>query len=94
MSAPLHRKGPVLAQLNDNWRIVHHPAQWILQVYGGVRYSGAPIWHGRSFCTTLTTLKRCVCEYCGDIEPDALAVISALPAVHPRIERLRRECRA
>ena len=38
-------------------------------------------WQDRSFCTTREGLLRCVREYCGDVEPAALAKLTALPSI-------------
>ena len=76
---PAHPSNRLVAQLNANWRVVNDPLQWRLQRRKGnprTRNSG---WQDRSFCTTRKGLLRCVCEYCGDVEPAALAKLAALP---------------
>ena len=75
---PAHPSNRLVAQL-ANWRVVNDPLQWRLQRRKGnprTRNSG---WQDRSFCTTRKGLLRCVCEYCGDVEPAALAKLAALP---------------
>ncbi len=94
MSAPLDRKGQVVARLNDLWRITYDPAQWILERRQKRKTKKSSGYQQRSFCAQRRTLMRCIRDYCGDVDPGALAVIEALPEVHPRIERLRRECRS
>jgi hypothetical protein len=39
-------------------------------------------WQGRSFCRTRGALLRCVREYCGEIDLDALAKLDELPEWH------------
>ena len=39
-------------------------------------------WRNRSFCTIRDELLRCVRQYCGDVEPAALAQLAALPDYH------------
>jgi hypothetical protein len=41
-------------------------------------------WRSRSFCPTKDALLRCVREYCGEVEPSALAQLTALPDHHER----------
>jgi hypothetical protein len=72
----------VVVQLNDRWRVIDDPLQWILQVRKGRRTQKAVGWRGRSYCTQRTTLLRCISEYCGEVGPDALAIIAALPDRH------------
>ena len=63
------------------------PLQWRLQRKKGnprTRNSG---WRDRSFCTTRDGLLRCVREYCGDVEPAALAKLTILPE-HYAIQNL------
>jgi hypothetical protein len=74
---------PVVAVLNDRWRVVLDPLQWIIEVRkgrGGVKSTG---WRGRRFCTTRTVLIRDVRELCGEVDPEALAILERLPENHP-----------
>ena len=74
-----HPSNGLIAQLNENWRVVNDPLQWRLQRKKGnprTRNSG---WRDRSFCTTREGLLRCVRQYCGDVEPAALAKLTTLP---------------
>jgi len=82
-------RSPLLViQLNDHWRIVDHPLQWIVQYrrrYRG-RSDGSEdprSWEGTSFCRTRPALLRCIREDCGEVDPAAVAVIEALPDWHP-----------
>ena len=43
--------------------------------------SGSEYRH-RSFCASRSGLTRCIREYCGDVDPDALAQIGLLPDLH------------
>ena len=62
-----------LVKLNDKWRIDDDPLQWILK-----RRSGK-VWRDRSFCMTRKALLRCIREYCGDVDPAAVAFIETWP---------------
>ena len=79
---PAHPSNRVVAQVNANWRIVDDPLQWILQRRKGNPRDKSSGWQARSFCTTRDGLLRCVREYCGDVEPPALAMLTALPDHH------------
>jgi len=46
----------------------------------GRRTSKGSGWRGRSFCRSRTALIRCVGEYCGEVDPAALAIIESWPA--------------
>ena len=79
VEGPAHPSNRLVAQLNATWRVVADPLQWRLQRKKGnprTRNSG---WRDRSFCTTRDGLLRCVREYCGDVEPAALAKLTTLP---------------
>ena len=94
MSAPLHRDGDVLVQLNDHRRIVFNRLQWILQVRQGRESQNDTGWRGDSYCCYRSTLLRCIEERCKDVDPVAFRLVEAFPEVHPRVARLRRECRS
>ena len=83
--APARRSGDVVAQLNDRWRVVHDPLQWILQVRRGRKTAKATGWKGRSFCQWRRTLIRDIGEFCGDVDVTAMAFIEALPDRHPSL---------
>jgi hypothetical protein len=59
------------------WRIVSDELQWLLQHREGNR------WNNRSYCCTRAGLLRCVGEYCGEVDAEALAQVRALPDWHP-----------
>ncbi len=70
-----------LVKLNDKWRIVDDPLQWILQRRGEKNGKFGP-WQARSFCTTRKALLRCIREYCGAVDPAAVAYIETWPERH------------
>jgi hypothetical protein len=80
---PAHPSNQLVAQLNERWRVVDDPLQWKLQRKKGNARKKNSGWQDRSFCRTRDGLLRCVCEYCGEVEPAALAKLSALPQHHP-----------
>ena len=73
----------VIARLNDRWRVVDDPLQWVLQVRRGRKTSKASGWRNRSYHAQRTALQRCIGEYCGEVAGHALKTIEALPEVHP-----------
>jgi hypothetical protein len=79
---PAHLSNRLIAQLNERWRVVDDPLQWILQRKKGNPRKKSSGWRGRSFCRTREALLRCVREYCGEIEIDALARLDELPEWH------------
>ena len=69
----------MIVQLNDRWRVTHDPLQWILQARKSretVRHTG---YYGRSYCRSRTALIRCIGEYCGEVDPAALAIVESWP---------------
>jgi hypothetical protein len=80
---PAHPSNQLVAQLNERWRVVDDPLQWKLQRKKGNARKRNSGWRDRSFCRTRDALLRCVREYCGEVEPAALAKLSALPQYHP-----------
>lgn len=72
----------LVVQLNDRWRVIDDPLQWILQVRKGRKAKKASGWRGRSYCTQRTVLLRCIREYCGDVDRGAIAIVEALPKRH------------
>jgi hypothetical protein len=79
---PAHPSNSLVAQLNDAWRVVDDPLQWKLQRKKGNPRSKNAGWRDRSFCTTREGLLRCVREYCGTVEPSALAMLTNVPEQH------------
>lgn len=72
----------VVASLNNQWRVVHNPLQWILQLRKGKPDKKSTGWRDRSFCRHRTALIRCIREYCGPVRTEALAIMQALPDLH------------
>ena len=73
--------------LNDRWRVVDDPLQWVLQYRrrNMVLSDGSEnpkAWQGKHYCRTRDALLRCVREYAGDVDPVALAVIDTWPDWH------------
>jgi hypothetical protein len=79
---PAHPSNGLIAELNERWRVVDDPLQWILQRRKGSPRKKNSGWQGRSFCRTREALLRCVREYCGEVDPAALNKIKALPDWH------------
>jgi hypothetical protein len=68
--------------LNSGWRVVDDPLQWILQRRNSKpdkKHSG---WANRSYCRTREALLRCVREYCGIVDAEALERLETLPDFH------------
>jgi hypothetical protein len=76
---PAHPSNRLVAQFNETWRVVDDRLQWRLQRKKGNPRSKNAGWRDRSFCTTRERLLRCVREYCGSVEPSALAMLTDLP---------------
>ena len=70
-----------IVRLNDLWRVVDDPLQWILARRGSKNGKFGP-WKARSFCTTRKALLRCIREYCGAVDPAAVAFIESWPEQH------------
>ena len=95
MIRPSRRCSPtveVVAVLNDRWRVLDDKLQWLLQVRKGRPTAKSSGCRNRFFCTQRPALLRCIREHCGDVDPDALSVIEALPDRHghPILQRGRR----
>ena len=70
-------RGPVVAILNDGWRVVEE------RVQSTVQRRQRRKWASRRFCTTRSVLLRDVRELCGDVSDEALELLEALPDRHP-----------
>jgi hypothetical protein len=82
-TSPAARSTGLTIELNDRWRVVDDPLQWMLQrrtSNGGEKHSG---WHNRSYCRARDGLLRCIREYCGDVNSIGLMQVEALPEWHP-----------
>jgi hypothetical protein len=80
---PAHPSNRLVAQLNERWRAVDDPLQWILQRKKGNHRNKNSGWQGRSFCRTRDALLRCVAGHCGEIDANSLAKLKSLPDWHP-----------
>ena len=77
---------PVIA-LNDRWRVrLNDPLQWILERRQGRQSARRTGWVGSSFCATRRALIRNIREDCGEVDPEALCQVEALPEMfsYPR----------
>src|SRR5262249_38282557 len=93
---PAHHSNRLVAQLNETWRILDDPLQWLLQRRKGNPRTKNSGWENRSFCTTRDALLRCIREYCCSpdegqsrciheyrgVSPVALQQVRALPERH------------
>ena len=79
---PAHTSKRLIAQLNECWRVVDDPLQWILQRKKGNPRKKSTGWAGRSFCRTREALLRCIRQSCGELDHSALEKIKALPDWH------------
>ncbi len=70
-----------LVKLNDQWRVVDDPLQWILSRRGKKNGSFGP-WRPRSFCMTRKALLCYIREYCGEVDPVAVAFVETWPERH------------
>jgi hypothetical protein len=77
--SPAHPLNRLITQLNEKWRVVDDPLQWILQQRKGNPRKKNSGWRDRSFCRTREGLSRCVRDYCGEIDAAAFAKLDALP---------------
>jgi hypothetical protein len=82
-----HASNRLVAQLNENWRVVDDPLQWILQRRKGKPRTRNSGWRDRSFCRKRYALLGCISQYCGKIDAGALSTLEALPGCHPDWER-------
>ena len=65
----------VVTVLNDRWRVVNDPIQWILQYRQGNPEKNQRAWRGRFFHQYRGVLKRSIAENCGDVDPEAMVII-------------------
>ncbi len=78
--------------LNDRWRVVDDPIQWILQQREGGKPRRRPDgsyrqpWRDRSFPTGRRLLKREIRHLCGEVDPETLRLVNRLPEKHPGFE--------
>ena len=79
-------QGPILEpftiQLNNRWRVINDPLQFILQRKHTRNNKAGFSWDGRRFCRTRLFLLRSIRELAEDVDSSALALIEALPDWH------------
>ena len=68
--------------LDANWRVIDEPLQWVVQQRKGNQRGKNTGWRGRMFFRTRTGLLNLTPEYCGRLDPSALASLAALPERH------------
>ena len=71
-----------LVRLNDKWRIVDDPLQWILERRRGVPGKKSTGWVGNAYCMTRRALLRNIRERAGEVDPAAVAYIEPWPERH------------
>ena len=71
-----------IVRLNDKWRIVDDPLQWILERRRGVPGKKSTGWVGSAYCTTSAALLSNIRERCGDVDPAAVAFVETWPERH------------
>ena len=74
--------------LSDRWLISDDPVQWILQTRVGkgrtLKSGGIDDgWRNRRFHTDRKTVLRDIRELIGEVSPEVLAAVEALPEKHP-----------
>ena len=78
----------MVVQLNDRWRVIDDPLQWVVQCrQNNRRRSDGSVdprsWQGKRFCRTRTALQRDIRENYGEVDPAVAAIVVALPDWHP-----------
>jgi hypothetical protein len=81
----------IVVKLNDRWRVIDHPLQWILQYRRNNRgrsdgSEDPRSWEGKRFCRTRTALLRDIRENCGAVDPAAVATLKTLPDRHLHLQ--------
>ena len=85
------RSKPVLAVLNDRWRVVDDRVQWVLQKRKGRPTPKSSGWRGRSYATSRGRLLDSIGRMCRPLDPAALRLLEGLPADHPGREASRHD---
>lgn len=73
----------IIAQLNDQWRVIDEPVQWILQYRNGRGTQKSTGWRGRRYHCDRDQLVVSVRELAGPIDADELQILMQLPKWHP-----------
>ena len=69
--------------LNERWRVIDEPQQWVLQVRKGGKRQRASGYAARAYCVSRTGLLLRIREYCGDVDPATWSLLESLPELHP-----------
>jgi hypothetical protein len=77
-----HPSNRLIAQLNENWRVVDDSLQWILQRRKGRPRAKNSGWQNRAYFSTWEGLVRRIRACCGEIDADAFAELRGLPDNH------------
>ena len=77
-----------MINFNDRWRVrLNDSAQWILEYRAGRPAGAGDGWRGKSYCTQRGTLLRDIRERIidegGEVGPEALRQVEALPEKFP-----------
>ena len=86
---PTHPSNRLVAQLNETWRVIDDPLQWILQRRKGNPRKKNSGWQSRSVCRTRGALIRCTREYIGEVDGEALAKVHSLKISEDRAQKRR-----
>ncbi len=84
---PADRSKPVIAFLNDRWRVIDDGIQWVLQKRTGRPTPKSTGWRGRSYLRTRASLLDSVARWCGSVDPQTLSLLTRLPEEHPSTRR-------
>jgi hypothetical protein len=81
--APMEKTEPLereVVVLNDRWRVrLDDPLEWVLEVRKGRETSRSSGFRGSAWCVTRTALMQNIRERCGEVNPEAWAVLESLP---------------
>jgi hypothetical protein len=82
---PADRSKPVVAVLNDRWRVIEGAIEWILQKRKGRPTPKSTGWRARRYAQTRASLLDGIERLCGPVDPAALPVLRVLPEEHPSL---------
>ena len=88
---PADRSKPVIAVLNDRWRVIDDGIQWILQKRKGRPAPKSTGWRARGYATTRASLLDTVERKCEPVDPGGLRILRALPDEHRSREESRHD---
>jgi hypothetical protein len=78
--------------LNPRRRVIvcRDEVQWILQYRNRAETVARADWRGRAYCTTREALIACCDRYCGEVDPNVIRALQALPEKFQTADTLRR----